>query len=192
MNITEKLYVTNWDAWRAWLKKHHDSKKEVWLIYYKKHTGKPRIPYNDAVEEAVCYGWIDSTVKRVDDEIYVQKFTPRREKSQWSVLNKQRAEKMIREGKMTDAGLAKLKNVLENHFKPVKGKPQKKRLVIPPDLKKALAADEKARENFNNFAPSYKRQYIGWIASAKREETRKKRLAQTVRFAVQNRKLGMV
>ncbi|MGB2982026.1 MAG: hypothetical protein WBC77_12350, partial [Candidatus Zixiibacteriota bacterium] len=103
--MSKTLYVTNRDDWRAWLRKNHSSQKEVWLIYYKKHTGKPRIPYDDAVEEALCYGWIDSTIKRIDEEKYAQKFTPRSEKSNWSELNKRRAKKMIREGRMTQAGL---------------------------------------------------------------------------------------
>lgn len=107
MEITKQLYVTDRDAWRAWLEKNYDTEKEIWLIYYKKHTGKPRIPYDDAVEEALCFGWIDSTVKRVDDEKFAQKFTPRKNKSNWSDLNKKRAKKMIREGRMTKAGFLK-------------------------------------------------------------------------------------
>ncbi|MGB2698321.1 MAG: YdeI/OmpD-associated family protein [Candidatus Zixiibacteriota bacterium] len=189
---TEKLYVTDRDRWRTWLKKNHKIKKDIWLIYYKKHTGKPRIPYDDAVEEALCFGWIDSTVKRLDDEKYAQKFTPRNTKSNWSELNIKRARKMIQEKKMTQAGLSKCKDVLKSATKKPKTKTLKKKIVIPSDLKKALTKNKKALENFNNFAPSYKRMYIGWINSAKKKETIEKRIARVVEWSTQNKKPGML
>jgi len=192
VKTTETLYVTNRQDWRAWLKKSHQTEKQIWLIYYKKHTGKPRIPYDDAVEEALCFGWIDSTVRRIDDERYAQKFTPRSNKSDWSELNIKRAEKMMREGRMTKAGLAKFDETKKNIKKEKKVKPAKKRLVIPPDLKKALSTNKKSWENFNNFAPSYKRLYIGWITDAKKQETREKRIRQTVKWSTQNKKPGMM
>jgi uncharacterized protein YdeI (YjbR/CyaY-like superfamily) len=174
------------------LKKNHNSQKEVWLIYYKKHTGKPRIPYDDAVEEAICFGWIDSTVKRLDEQKYAQKFTPRNQKSNWSELNKKRAKKMIKQGRMTEAGLAKFKQAGKQKQEGTKEKPASRRLVIPPDLKEALAAKKKALENFNNFAPGYRRLYIAWITDAKRKETREKRIKQTVKWAAENKKPGMM
>jgi uncharacterized protein YdeI (YjbR/CyaY-like superfamily) len=186
------LYVVNRDDWRAWLKRNHCSRKEVWLIYYKKHTGKPRIPYDDAVEEALCYGWIDSTVKRIDDEKYAQKFTPRNEKSNWSELNRKRARKMIKAGRMTQAGLVRFKQAGKGKNEETQGTLPKKRLVIPLGLKKALSANKKALENFNNFAPSYRRLYIGWITAAKRKETREKRISQTVKWSAENKKPGMM
>lgn len=192
MRTSKTLYVTKRDDWRAWLRKNHSSRREVWLIYYKKHTGKPRIPYDDAVEEALCYGWIDSTVKRIDDEKYTQKFTPRNEKSNWSELNKRRAKKMIREGRMTKTGMAKFKHAGKQTNEEAKDKPPKKRLVTPPDLKKALSVNKKALRNFNNFAPSYRRLYIGWITNAKRKETREKRIKQTVKWSAENKKPGMM
>ena len=184
--------MPNRDDWRAWLKKNHSTQKEVWLIYYKKHTGKPRIPYDDAVEEALCYGWIDSTVKRIDDEKYAQKFTPRNEKSNWSELNKKRARKMIKAGRMTQAGLAKFKQAGKQKDKEAKDKPLRKRLVTPPDLKKALSVNKKALQTFNDFAPSYRRLYIAWITVAKRKETREKRIKQTVKWSAENKKPGMM
>jgi len=192
MKMTEKLYVTNRDDWRAWLEENHNTKKEVWLIYYKKHTGKPRIPYADAVEEALCFGWIDSIVKRIDDEKYAQKFTPRKDKSNWSELNMKRARKMIRKGRMTKAGLAKFKEIEKNIKERLKTKPSKKKLIIPSDLKKELMKNKKAWDNFNNFAPSYKRLYIRWITDAKRKETREKRIKQTIIWSAQNKKPGMM
>ena len=189
---TEKLYMTDRDKWRAWLKKNHKTKKEIWLIYYKKHTGKPRIPYDDAVEEALCFGWIDSTVKRLDDEKYAQKFTPRNTRSVWSELNIKRARKMIEENKMTQAGLLKCKDVLKGAAKKPKSKPQKMEIVIPTDLKKALTKNKKAQKNFKNFAPSYKRMYIGWINSAKKKETKEKRITRVVEWSALNQKPGML
>jgi uncharacterized protein YdeI (YjbR/CyaY-like superfamily) len=186
------LYLTNRDGWRAWLKKNHRTQKEVWLIYYKRHTGKPRIPYDDAVEEAICFGWIDSTVKRLDEEKYAQKFTPRNEKSRWSQLNKKRAGKMIKQGRMTKIGLAKFKHANKQENKKAKGKPASKKIVTPPDLKRALSKITKALENFNNFAPSYRRLYIAWIADAKRQETREKRIRKVVQWSAENKKPGMM
>lgn len=190
MKVTEKLHVINRDDWRAWLRKNHSTKKEIWLIYYKRRTGKPRIPYDDAVEEALCFGWIDSLVKKIDDEKFAQKFTPRKGKSKWSEANKKRARKMIKEGKMTKVGLAKIREAKSNGewFKTA---PVKKGLVIPAYVKKAFATNEKALDNFNNLANGYKRQLVGWITSAKKEETRKRRLTEAVQLLGQNKKLGM-
>jgi uncharacterized protein YdeI (YjbR/CyaY-like superfamily) len=192
LKTSEALYVSNRNDWRRWLKSNHRSQKEVWLIYYKKHTGKPRIPYDDAVEEAICFGWIDSTVKRLDEEKYAQKFTPRNQKSKWSELNKRRAERMVKQGKMTQAGLAKFKQAGKKKGEKAEEKPGSRRLIVPPDLKKALSANRKALENFNNFAPSYRRLYVAWITYAKRKETREKRIKQTVQWAAENKKPGML
>lgn len=112
----ETLYVKDRRELRSWLKKNHDSKKEIWLIYYKKNTGKPRIPYNDAVEEAICFGWIDGKVKSIDAEKYAQRYTPRRVNSQWSVLNIERAKKMIKQKKMTKWGLEKYQEGIKNNI----------------------------------------------------------------------------
>ena len=191
MEKIEKLYVINRNEWRTWLEKNHNTKKGVWLIYYKKHTGKPRIPYAAAVEEALCFGWIDSIVKRLDDEKYVQKFTPRSSKSKWSESNIKRVKKMMREGMMTEAGLAKCPETLKSAAEKSKPKPQKKEMVITSDIRRALAANKKVWDNFNNLAPSYKRQYIGWITSAKKQETRNRRLKEAITLLKQNKKLGL-
>ena len=108
MNDLKKIYVSTREDWRAWLEENHDREKEIWLIYYKKPSGKPRVAYDDAVEEALCFGWIDSTIRKLDEDRYMQKFTPRNPGSVWSELNKRRVEKMIREGRMTQAGLSKI------------------------------------------------------------------------------------
>ena len=187
----KQLHVTDREEWRAWLEKNHDVEKEIWLIYYKKHTGKPRIPYDDAVEEAICYGWIDSTVKRLDDEKYMQKYTPRKAKSIWSELNKTRARKMIKAGRMTETGLERIREAKRSgEWKKARSSPSPDRL--PLDLKQALAANKKAEANFENLAPSYRKQFIWWITSAKRGETRQKRIKKTVSMAVENKKPGML
>ncbi len=186
------LHVTDRDEWRAWLEKNHAAEREVWLIYYKRHTGSPRIPYDDAVEEAICFGWIDSTVRRLDEEKYAQKFTPRNDKSKWSELNRRRAGKMIKEGKMTEAGLAKFRKAGKPDAKAAAMRAPGKKLAVPPDLKEALAANQKAQENFDNFAPGYRKLYIRWILAAKRPETRTKRIKQTVKWSSQNKKPGML
>jgi len=190
MKISDELYVTNRSDWHEWLRKSHDTKKEVWLIFYKKHTGNPSIPYDDAVEEALCFGWIDSIIKKIDDEKFARKFTLRKSRSKWSELNKKRARKMIKEGKMTEAGLAKIREAKKTG-EWLKTAPAKKDLIIPKYMKEALARNKKALDNFNNLARSYKRHYIGWVTSAKREETRERRLAETIRLLEQNEKLGM-
>ena len=190
METSDKLHVTSRDDWRAWLRRNHDTKKELWLIYYKKHTGKPSIPYDDSVEEALCFGWIDSIIKKIDNEKFARKFTPRKAKSKWSEANKKRAKRMMKEGKMEEAGLAKIMEAKKGGewFKTA---PVRKELVIPLYVKEALAKNKKALDNFNNLAKSYKKQYIGWITSAKREETRIRRLAEAIQLLEKNDKLGM-
>jgi uncharacterized protein YdeI (YjbR/CyaY-like superfamily) len=188
--MDDELYIVNRNDWRKWLSQNHDTVEAVWLVYFKKHTGKPRIPYDDAVEEALCFGWIDSLVKRVDDEKYIQKFSPRKTGSTWSESNKNRAEKMIAEGKMTEAGIIKIKDAKKSgewFRKPAAKKP----LTVPSFIQEALNSNPKAKENFDQLAPTYKRHYIGWITSAKREETRIRRLKESLELLKQDKKLGL-
>lgn len=190
MKTTQELYVTSKDDWRKWLEKHHETERKVWLIYHKKHTGKPSIAYGDSVEEALCFGWIDSLIKRIDDEKFARKFTPRKSNSNWSEVNKKRTRKMMAEGKMTKAGWARIEEAKKNGewFKVT---PRRQELTIPSYMKKALAASQTALDNFNKLAKTHKRDYIGWITSAKREETRKRRLREAIQLLEQNEKLGM-
>ena len=185
-----KFYFSNRKEWRKWLKANYSSVKEVWLIYYKKHTGKPRIPYDDAVEEALCFGWIDSTVKRIDDEKYCQKFTPRNDKSNWSDHNKRRVIKMINQGKMTKAGMEKVKAAKSN------GEWNKKMETIkefkmPSELTWLLSANKVARDFFSDLSPSQKKLYIDWVASAKKVETKEKRAKEALKLLKTKQKLGM-
>ena len=191
MKSPKTLYVTNRADWRAWLEKNHAAETEVWLIYYKKHTNRPRIPYDDAVEEALCFGWIDSIVRRIDENKYAQKFTPRKNNSQWSELNKERVRKLIKEGRMTRAGLAKINlEILAKRENPML-ETKRKELMVPQYIEDALRANRAAWDNFNNLAPSYRRNYVMWITDAKKEETREKRLKVSIQLLAQNKKLGL-
>ncbi len=189
MGISRMLHVISREEWRTWLAKHHESEREVWLVYYKKQTGRPRIPYGDAVEEALCFGWIDSLVKRIDDAKFAQKFTPRTDCTRWSALNKRRVRKLMQEGRMTAAGLAKI-DVAALGDEP-QAPPGKARLALPRFVRQALLANPKAWEHFQNLAPSYRRLYVRWIMDAKKPETRARRLKQAVALLAQNKKLGL-
>ena len=191
MRIPKTLYVTNRDDWRAWLEQNHEAEKEVWLIYYKKHTRRPSIPYDDAVEEALCFGWIDSIVQRIDSERYAQKFTPRKNNSRWSESNKRRIRKLLEAGKVTPAGLAKISDGVLGAEERSKPESEAKGPVIPEYLEEALRVNGKAWENFNSLAPSYRRQYIGWIMAAKKAETRDRRIREATELLMRNEKLGM-
>jgi uncharacterized protein YdeI (YjbR/CyaY-like superfamily) len=184
MEIRKTLYVTSREEWRAWLTKHYQSETEVWLIYCKKHSGRPRISYDHAVEEALCFGWVDSIVKRIDDEKFAQKFTPRRDGAKWSEINLRRVRKLIREGRMTEAGRAKIDLAVLGEEPPAKQ--SKSDLDIPRFIKQALMANAKAWENFRSLAPSRRRPYIRLIMDAKQEETRKQRLREAVSRLEQN------
>lgn len=186
----KQLYVTNRDQWRNWLSRHHATKAEIWLIFYKKETSKPTIPYEAAVEEALCFGWIDSIIKRVDGTKYARKFTPRKDNSNWSELNKKRANKMIKEGRMTDFGLAKIQTAKKTGLWDQDSRPQIS-LDIPPEFVKALARNKKAKENFDRLAPSYRKHYIGWIVVAKRAETKKRRIDESIALLEKGKKLGL-
>lgn len=170
---------------------NHDKKKEIWLIYFKKHTGRPRIPYDDAVEEAICYGWIDSTVKRIDEEAFAQRFTPRRTRSEWSAINIERARDMIDQEKMHTAGLDKFDmGLLSKPATKISDQPRKEG-VLPAELEMTLKQNKKALHYFQNLAPSYQKHYIMWITGAKRENTRKRRLMEAIGYLEKNQKLPM-
>lgn len=180
MEITETLYLTERKIWRKWLSKNHDKKKEIWLIHYKKHTKKPTISLNDAVEEALCFGWIDSTVKRIDSEKYAHRYSPRNLNSVWSDSNVKRVKKLIKEGKMTEIGLEKYKAGQKKYKKIKEIEAQVARKKIPPHLKKALAKNKKAEEIFKKWPPSHRMRYIYWIEEAKGEDTKKRRAERAV------------
>ena len=178
--------MENRKEWRSWLQRNQISEKGVWLVYYKKHTEKPSISYEDAVEEAICFGWIDGQIKRIDDDRYMQRYTPRRPKSHWSAINIERAKKVIKQGHMTREGL----RIFQNGIKNEKIVPSSKEFIVPIDLKAALAEKKEALDNFESFAPSARLAYVYWVDSAKKNETRQKRIRKTVELTAQNRKFG--
>jgi uncharacterized protein YdeI (YjbR/CyaY-like superfamily) len=187
--ITKRSSFKNRAAWRAWLEKHHARETELWLVLYKKNSNKPTVSYDEAVEEALCFGWIDGLTKGIDAEKYAVRFTPRKSASVWSESNKKRVAKMIAEGKMMSVGLAKVEEAKRN------GEWEKATMRedvsnVPADLKRALQADKTAQQNFEKLAPSHKRQYIYWITEAKRDETRQKRIRETVRMVKAHKRLG--
>ncbi|MCJ7554925.1 MAG: hypothetical protein MUO34_13695, partial [Ignavibacteriaceae bacterium] len=139
--ITKTLYIANRKELRSWFKKNHKTEREIWLIYYKKHTGKPRIPYNDAVEEALCYGWIDSIVKKIDEDKFAQRFTPRKKNSKLSDMNKERIRRLVKQKKMTAAGLAAINHAFINFS-------EDEKLRVAPDILKALKQDKNIWKNF--------------------------------------------
>lgn len=170
--------------WRKWLEENHTRNEGVWLIMYKKGTGKPRVDYAEAVEEALCFGWIDSKGNKLDDERSMLWMAPRKPKTGWSKLNKERIEKLIKSGLMTSAGLAKInaakKDGTWNALDAIEA------LEIPPDLAKAFSKNKTAREYFDAFPRSVKRGILEWIASAKKPETRANRIEETVTKAEKN------
>jgi uncharacterized protein YdeI (YjbR/CyaY-like superfamily) len=190
MGETEELHMASRGNWRSWLEKNHDTKKGAWLIFYKKHTGKPNVTYDEAVEEALCFGWIDSIVKTIDSEKFARRFTPRKPDSKWSESNKKRAEKMITQGRMTKAGLELINQAKQRGQWSQNSLPQRE-ISVPKYIEHPLGSNEKALINFIKLAPSYRRRYIGWVDSAKKEETRKRRLAEVIGVLERNEKLGI-
>ena len=193
MDITETLYITNRKQWRAWLAKHHKIKKEIWLVYYRKDSGKPRIPYNDAVEEALCYGWIDSTQKKVDDESTAQRFSPRRKGSPVSPMNKERIRRLIAKKKMTRAGMESIGHELTEDLKKSSASKQLKAFEMPDDILERLKQDKSVWKHFQKFPESYKRIRIGWIDGARnRPEEFEKRLRYFLKMTREGKRYGMV
>lgn len=170
--------------WRAWLERNHTRTAGVWLVTFKKATGKPRVEYDEAVEEALCFGWIDSKPNKLDAERSLLWFAPRKDGTGWSRPNKERVERMIRAGLMTDAGLRKVQQAKEDgSWVRLDGIED---LVIPHDLSKALAQLPDAGRNFEAFPRSAKRGILEWIANAKTDQTRSRRVMQTAELASRN------
>jgi uncharacterized protein YdeI (YjbR/CyaY-like superfamily) len=186
MDVTAKVSPASRTSWREWLKKNHRRKREIWLVFPKKHTGRRSVSYEEAVEEAICFGWIDSIVKKIDGERYAQKFTPRGKKTSWSPTNIRRAEKMIREKRMTRTGLEKFKGA-EEKAAAASGK----RLALSSEFLGVLQANSRALQNYFKLPPSHRRQYSGWVMSAKREETRLRRLREMIGVLEKGKRLGM-
>jgi uncharacterized protein YdeI (YjbR/CyaY-like superfamily) len=185
---TKHVYAKNRKVWRAWLKKNHKKESKVNLIKYKKHTKKPSLSHHESMEEAICFGWIDTTIKRLDEARYQNTFVKRNKNSRWSNATLGYAKDLIKKGMMSPFGLKIFKEGLK---KPVIDHNLPRNPKIPKDLKQALETNKRAKQNFNNMAPSYKRFYIYRVKTAKREETRKKRINEVLKRAKENKKPGI-
>jgi uncharacterized protein YdeI (YjbR/CyaY-like superfamily) len=184
MQELPQFYAANRAEWRQWLQENHATAQGVWLIYFKKGSGKTRVEYAEAVEEALCFGWIDSVVKPIDEFSYKQLITPRKPKSNWSKLNKERVERLIETGLMTEAGfktieIAKQKgtwNALD----------EVELLLVPADLQAGFDNNPLAFQNWEAFSRSARRGILEWLLNAKRPETRAKRIEEIVSLAAKN------
>lgn len=190
MNITGKpLYMASYADWRAWLQENHAVEKEIWLLMYRKGAAIPCITIPEAVEEALCFGWIDSHKKGIDNEKSAQRFTPRKKGSIWSEVNKKRVAVLIEQGRMTEAGMARIIEAKQNGEWD-KAAERENINLIPGDLQAALVENPIAQANFEKLAPSHKKQFLGWIYTAKTETTRSKRIQATIGLLEQGKKLS--
>jgi uncharacterized protein YdeI (YjbR/CyaY-like superfamily) len=179
MDITETLYITTRESWREWLAEHHKNKGEIWLVSYRKEAGKPNLPYNDTVEEALCFGWIDSVRKTIDEARYAQRFSPRRPGSSFSQTNIERLRRLIDQGRVMPEVLAGLGDLDLDWFD------------APPDIISALQAVPEAWANFQRYSGSYQRIRIAYVETARnRPGEFEKRLQNLIHKTAQNKQFG--
>jgi uncharacterized protein YdeI (YjbR/CyaY-like superfamily) len=182
-NGIESICPSSRQAWREWLQANHAKKQAVWLIYYKKKSNLPTVIYSDAVDEALCFGWIDSKAKPIDEEKYMQFFTKRKPKSIWSKINKEKIERLTKEGLMTQAGFEIIEIAKQNGSWTILD--ESEALIIPKDLEKGLQKNAAAMDYFSSLSRSDKRNILQWLVLAKRQETREKRIAEIIELAEQ-------
>ena len=178
----ETVFAIDPAAWRLWLMENSARCEQIWLVFYKKASGKPTISYEDAVEEALCFGWVDGRKKKLDEECYAFRFTPRKAKSAWSKSNLQRVERLVAEGKMTAAGLKVYNSSNRRHVPPMPSE-------MPKALEENFRKQRTAWENYQNFPPGYRRVTARWVASAKKPETQIKRLEKLIEFSARNERI---
>ena len=186
MEDKEQLYFKNAKEWRDWLNQNHHSSKGVYLIFYKVSSEFESMRWEEAVKVAICFGWIDSTVRKIDEERRKQVFSPRKDKSVWSKLNKTHIEKLINENQMHESGLAKIEIAKKNGS--WMSLDAVENLVLPLDLEMAFSKNSSAFENYKNFSPSYRKSYLYWLNQAKRAETRNNRITEIINLCTQNKK----
>ncbi len=190
MEITETLYVSDAHSWRKWLEHNYLSAKDIWLIYYNKSAGRKGVSYVDAVNEALCFGWIDSTIKKLEPQSSVQRFCPRRKNSELSELNKERIRILIENGKMTPAGLESIKNHIEN-YGDNSGVIKLKEFIMPEDILLEIKKDNETWENFKRFPDYYKRIRLAFIDGSRiRPDIFRKRLDYFLKMTRQDKKYG--
>ena len=184
MEDKEHHYFKNAQEWRNWLHKNHHLSKGVHLIFYRVNSKFESMRWEEAVQVAICYGWIDSTVRKLDEERRKQMFTPRKDKSVWSKLNKTYIEKLIKDDLMHESGLKKVEIAKKNGS--WESLDAVENLEIPNDLELAFKQNKIALNNYNNFSPSYRKSYLYWLNQAKREETRTNRITEIIQLCEQN------
>lgn len=182
----ETFYPKSRKDWRLWLKKNHNTKQFIWLILYRKESGKPTIGWSDAVEEALCFGWIDSTRKSLDKERFIQFFTKRKPTGTWSKINKEKVKQLIADGLMTKAGLESIETAKKNGAWTILDSVEE--LEIPKDLTKAFKAHPGSKTYFMNLGKSVKKRMLHWLLFAKRPETRQKRITEIAELAARGLK----
>lgn len=185
------LELESREAWRAWLELHHDTVREVWVVFWKKHTGRQGLTYEEAVQEALCFGWIDSIITRLDEDRYAQKMTPRTDRAKWSESNRRRLGTLLAEGRVTVAGLAAVDPEVLALLERPEPAPRPASPELTPDLAAALEADPRAHEEFLRLPPSHRKRYVGWIMAAARDETRRRRLAEAMELLARGERLGL-
>lgn len=177
----ETFYPRNRQEWRAWLEENHDKKQNIWLIYYKQKSKIPTVSYSDAVDEALCFGWIDSKAKSIDEVKFMQFFSKRKEKSVWSKINKEKIESLINSGLMAPAGFAIIEKAKANGSWAILDEVEA--LIIPPDLEEAFSQKLDAKTYFQSLSRTDQRNILQWLVLAKRPETRQKRIDEIVDLA---------
>lgn len=180
-NVVETFCPKSQADWRKWLEKHHQSKQSVWLVYFRSSTKVASLSWSEAVDEALCFGWIDSTKKTIDEERYMQYFSKRKPNSTWSKINKEKVARLIQNNLMTKAGFDSIATAKQNGTWSLMDDVEK--LIIPEDLSMALNENERAIAFFQSQSKSMKKSMLYWVVIAKREETRKKRIAEIARLA---------
>jgi uncharacterized protein YdeI (YjbR/CyaY-like superfamily) len=187
----QTLELNSIQEWRTWLAQSHNCVSEIWLVYYKKDTDLPTLKYKESLDEALCYGWVDSIIKKIDEQRYARKFTPRRDDSSWSLVNKTRVEELIAEGRMAAPGLAKVEAAKKSGAWDSPTTKPETEFEIHPEFAQALEENPAAKQFFESLAKTYRKQYIYWIATAKREATREKRITESIKLLLEKKKLGL-
>jgi uncharacterized protein YdeI (YjbR/CyaY-like superfamily) len=190
LNGISLLYCRDATQWRRWLQRHHEKETGIWLVYLKGQGIEQLLTYEESLDEALCFGWIDSLIRRIDETRYVRKFTPRKPVSKWSETNKKRIMELSKQGRMAEAGGVIVAKAMQNGSWDKPDRPLKP-VRVPSILQKALAANKKAKAYFDSLPPSHKARYVAWIANAKKQETIERRTKECIRMLQNKLKLGL-
>lgn len=190
MNM-KTLELNDRKEWRAWLAENHAAVDEIWLVFNKKTSGKTSLQYKEALDEALCFGWVDSLIKAIDEHKFARKFTPRKDESTWSLVNKKRVEELIQNGLMTEHGLRKVEAAQRSGKWDAAAQRPELDYTMPEAFSQALIRDPLAAETFHNFNMTLQKEFLRWIITAKRVETRKKRIEEAIQLLREGKKLGL-